>query len=73
MLAISEFDDVFDDAIASECGYHCDVLHAVRQSGKRGDANQNHGAAVKRSTTIDAFYVDTVYNMLRATKCITFS
>jgi len=72
MLAISEFDEVFNDKIAPGCGYHCDVLHAVRNSSKRGE-DQGLKAATRRSKSVDPLYVDSVFTLLKATKFITFS
>ena len=74
MMAISEFDDVFDASISSGCEYHCNLLHAIRHSSKQEDADKSIvEASAKKSKTADAFLVNTVYHLLKATKFISFS
>ena len=64
----------FNDAIHTNAEHHCDLLHSLRLTPLLLDFEYEHLAAVfQRSRTVDPYFVDSVYKMLKAVNPITFS
>ena len=74
-LALAEFDDEpFIDLLASGASYHCDIMHAVRLTSLKGDADEKLLTTLnERSQSSDKFFINAVYILLSATQIITFS
>nr|XP_018669746.1 axonemal 84 kDa protein isoform X1 [Ciona intestinalis] len=72
-LALSEYDEEFADVVAKGATYHCDLLHAVRETTTKDSNEKLLEQLTEKSQNANKFFIHAVATLLKASKLVSFS